>query len=239
VAPGRARVAARPACRRRPDRGWEAGRHVRRELPGRIPDRGGAGGGESRISAFGITEKGLSARKWAKGLNGAQLAGLDFFPDGKQFATVERQYRPGSATGDFVTRVRARAARDGRVTQEAESDGPQATPVRVSPDGQWVACSSAKFLIVHHGVEMTRSVKVSNPGKKPITGLAFHPSGRYLAATSSDATVRLHDREANWAVTRAFDWGIGGLKSVAFHPEGMLGAAGGEKGQVVLWDVDL
>jgi WD40 repeat protein len=100
-------------------------------------------GGESRISAFGITREGLSARKWAKGLNGSQLAGLDFFPDGKQFATVERKYSPGSATGDFVTRVRTRAARDGRLTQEAESDGPQVTQVRVSPDGQWVAFSSA------------------------------------------------------------------------------------------------
>ena len=195
--------------------------------------------GGSRIGAFGITRKGLSARKWAKGLNGSQLAGLDFFPDGKQFATVERKYSPGSATGDFVTRVRTRAARDGRVTLEAESDGPQVTQVRVSPDGQWVAFSSAKFLIVHHGVEMTKSEKVPNPGKKPITGLAFHPSGRYLAATSSDGTVRLHDREANWAVTRMFDWGIGGLKSVAFHPDGTLAAASGEKGQVVLWDVDL
>jgi WD40 repeat protein len=82
-------------------------------------------------------------------------------------------------------------------------------------------------------------ILMRNSGKKPITGLAFHPSGRYLAATSGDATVRLHDREANWVVTRAFDWRIGALKSVAFHPEGTRAAAGGAKGQVVLWDVDL
>jgi WD40 repeat protein len=200
--------------------------------------------GGSRIGAFEITKKGLSARKWAKALNGSQLAGLDFYPDGKQFATVEWKYSPGAATGGYVKRVRVRAAEDGRVKQEAECDSARAaqvrvSQVRVSPDGQWVAFPSAKFLIVHHGVELTRSVKVPNPSKKPITGLAFHPSGRYLAATCSDATVRLHDRDADWAVTRAFDWKIGGLKSVAFHPEGTLGAAGGEKGRIVVWDVDV
>ncbi len=194
------------------------------------------GGG---VSAFGVTKKGLSARKWAKDLSGYQLAGLDAFPDGTQFATVERKYRPGSVPWTFATRVRVRATRNGRLIREAESDGPQATPVRVSPDGEWIAFTSAKFLVLHHGTELTRSVRVPTPGKKPVTGLAFHPSGRYLAATSSDATVRLHDRDANWAVTRTFDWRIGGLRSVAFHPEGTLAAAGGEKGQVVLWDVDL
>ena len=37
---------------------------------------------------------------------------------------------------------------------------------------------------------------------------------------------------------KSFKWGIGKLHSVAFSPDGTLGAAGGDKGQVALWDVD-
>jgi hypothetical protein len=162
---------------------------------------------------------------------------VDFYPGGEQFATVESKYSARAETG-LVTRVRGRAASDGRVNEEVEPNCKEGDILRVSPDGAWIALGKKRFLILHHGVQITRSVRVPNPGKKPITGLASHPSGRYLAATGGDATVRFHDRDAGWAVAKTFDWGIGMLKSVAFHPEGMVAAAGGEKGQVVVRDVD-
>ena len=80
--------------------------------------------------------------------------------------------------------------------------------------------------------------KFRNDNRKEFTGLAFHPSGRYLAATSNDATVKLYDTAA-WKLARSFDWAIGRLRSVAFSLDGMLAAAGGDKGQIVVWDVDL
>ena len=55
--------------------------------------------------------------------------------------------------------------------------------------------------------------------------------------SSNDATVKFYDTET-WQMTQAFDWGIGRLRSVAFSPDGMLAAAGGDKGKVVVWDVD-
>jgi WD40 repeat protein len=82
-----------------------------------------------------------------------------------------------------------------------------------------------------------KSIKFRNNTSKAFTGLAFHPSGRFLAATSNDATVKFYDT-ATWKVAEAYDWEIGRLRSVAFSPDGMLAAAGGDKGKIVVWDVD-
>ena len=80
--------------------------------------------------------------------------------------------------------------------------------------------------------------KLLNDNRKHFTGIAFHPTGRYLAATSNDTTVKLYDT-ATWQVAKAFAWDIGRLRSVAFSSDGMLAAAGSDKGKVVVWDVDL
>jgi WD40 repeat protein len=75
-------------------------------------------------------------------------------------------------------------------------------------------------------------------GRHHFTGVAFHPSGRYLAATSNDATVKLYDTNT-WEVARTFTWNIGRMRSIAFSPDGALAAAGSDTGKVVVWDVDL
>jgi WD40 repeat protein len=37
---------------------------------------------------------------------------------------------------------------------------------------------------------------------------------------------------------RAFRWKIGEVHALAFAPDGMTAAAGGEHGDIVVWDVD-
>lgn len=67
-----------------------------------------AGGG--RIGAFGLTAKGLGARKWTRPVGGhCLLDGLDFYPDGRQFAAVETQHVKGTAN-ELRAVVRVRAA---------------------------------------------------------------------------------------------------------------------------------
>jgi WD40 repeat protein len=78
---------------------------------------------------------------------------------------------------------------------------------------------------------------MENDSRRNFTGIAFHPSGRYLAATSNDETVKLYDAHT-WEVARAFTWKAGRMRSVCFSPDGALAAAGTDKGQVIVWDVD-
>ena len=79
---------------------------------------------------------------------------------------------------------------------------------------------------------------LKNDNRKHFTGIAFHPSGRYLAATSNDSTVKLYDT-ATWELARTFAWDVGRMRSIAFSPDGTLAAAGSDTGKVVVWDVDL
>jgi WD40 repeat protein len=108
----------------------------------------------------------------------------------------------------------------------------------LSPDGATVAVRVRESLHIGPAVgrdDVTRAVP--NTTKKHFTGVAFHPSGRHLAATSNDETVKLFDT-TTWELARTFTWDIGRMRSVCFSPDGTLAAAGSDKGKVVVWDVD-
>ena len=193
--------------------------------------------GSQTLACFALQKDGIGDRHWLKNPNRHQIQGLDFFPNGNRFASVEL-HEP-FLFGAPISYLRIRSAANGTVQSEFELGRNQGGPARVSPDGEWVAFLSTSYLIVQHATEPNRSLRFQTPNKNHLTGLAFHPSGRFLAATSNDHTVRLHDRDADWTVTRTFDWNIGKLKAVAFSPDGNLAAAGGDKGRTVVWDVDV
>jgi WD40 repeat protein len=156
------------------------------------------------------------------------------FPGGGgRFAVFERE--PKIIPFWYVTRD----TRTGEVVAEARATGQEFyTPV-MSPDGRWIAGWQGVWVKVFRADDLgAEPVKLRNDGRKHFTGLAFHPSGRYLAATSNDQAVKLYDT-TTWAVAEAYTWGVGRLRSVAFSPDGMRAAAGGDAGKVVVWDVDL
>jgi hypothetical protein len=68
---------------------------------------------------------------------------------------------------------------------------------------------------------------------------AFHPDGRVLCAVFADGQARYLDPHTG-AVRQSFEWvkKPKPLYSVAFSPDGLICAAGGENGKVVIWDVD-
>jgi WD40 repeat protein len=66
----------------------------------------------------------------------------------------------------------------------------------------------------------------------------FHPSAPYLLLANGGPSVIVFD--TTWKPVRKWKWDTGGvLRTVAVSPDGSLAAAGGPRGVVVVWDLDL
>ncbi len=141
-------------------------------------------------------------------------------------------YRPywlvvrDSASGEVVREWQVRADANGKMA--------------ASPDDRWLAVVIAKGIPVFDlaGARPDPVHRILSGDRHQFTSLVFHPSGRYLAATSNDATVRLYDT-SNWSLATTYTWDVGRMRSVAFSPDGLLAAAGSDTGKVVVWDVDV
>jgi WD40 repeat protein len=128
------------------------------------------------------------------------------------------------ATGEVLRRV-----------AEHESGGGRPA---VSPDNALVAYGGGRYLTVAELQTGRQVAQVKLPGHGHARDLAFHPGGRLLLAATNHRKVTLYD-PTTLAELAAFDWGIGKVRAAAFSPDGMRAAAAGEKGKVVVWDVDL
>ena len=106
-----------------------------------------------------------------------------------------------------------------------------------SPDRSKLVASSGSSLLVWDQPDGAGRPDLIRAGRQQLTDIAFHPSGRYLAATSNDTTVKLYDT-STWQLARTYSWSIGRLRSIAFSPDGTLAAAGSDTGRIVVWDVD-
>jgi WD40 repeat protein len=67
---------------------------------------------------------------------------------------------------------------------------------------------------------------------------AIHPNGKTMAVIHGGPTlVKVYDLGTLKQVHK-WTWKLGPLRSVAYSPDGTLGAAGSDDGRVVVWDVD-
>jgi WD40 repeat protein len=161
-------------------------------------------------------------------------------PDGATFITLDaKPNRSAWAIPTELTRVSVWTVERGQFVRSAKLPANTAPVLALAPDARTFVTCRANALSVWNaaGVEVVRRI-VRNDTRAHFTALAFHPSGKYLAATSNDATVRFYDT-TTWEVSHSFDWKIGRLRSAAFSPDGTLAAVGSEMGEVVVWDVDL
>lgn len=112
--------------------------------------------------------------------------------------------------------------------------------VRFDPEGTRVAIAFGKWVEVW-ALEEEKEPLVrfaAGTGRAPIVwAVNWTTDGRSLLTAGNDGCVRLWDANTG-AELKTFDWTIGKLYCAAFAPDGLTCAAGGEKGQVVVWDVD-
>jgi WD40 repeat protein len=152
---------------------------------------------------------------------------------------VTQEIESGIAVRDQVYKLTVREPDTGKPREEIWVPGRTIDQLLIAPNGSWLVVRAGPSLLVWDCDDLDRKPrKVGYSSPKHITGIAFHPSGQYLAATSNDTTVKLYDT-ATWRLARTFTWNIGRLRSVAFSPDGTRGAVGSDTGKVVVWDVDL
>jgi WD40 repeat protein len=131
-------------------------------------------------------------------------------PDNKRFVTTEWYWY-------FSPQLVMRSVSTGDVLAVTEIDGREAPSLAVTPDGTRVVVAVLKSLYVFSATDLAPLHHMKNDGRKHFTGIAVHPSGRYLAATSNDQTVKLYDTES-WQVGKTYTWDVGRMRSVAFSP---------------------
>lgn len=110
------------------------------------------------------------------------------------------------------------------------------TVVAFAPDGR-LAFTHSKVVEIHSLDEDGSDPVVLVGHTLFVRAIGFTPDGGTVMTAASDGTVRFWDARTG-APGRVFDWGIGRVYSAAFAPGGLTCAAGGEKGQIVVWDVD-
>lgn len=106
--------------------------------------------------------------------------------------------------------------------------------VAMLPDGERVILAAGNVL---RCVPINGGTGWDTATKKPPLEIALHPSGRTLLVADGSKKVTAYDT-GNGRPAAQYDWGIGKVGCVTYSPDGTLAAAGGEKGQVVVWDAE-
>lgn len=156
-------------------------------------------------------------------------------PGGEWFVTVDAVFAGGATK---PVRATMRGVKTGRVVGTKRLTAGARAVAAVGPGGRVVLVRNAELVVWDAADPKAKDRVVKTPSRAGPTALAFHPSGRVLAAAFPDGGVTFYDADS-WRPLTAFAWGVGKLGSVAFSPDGALAAAGGDAGKVVVWDVDL
>lgn len=195
---------------------------------------GTTGSVRTRFALWRIDDLSKTGKVWEQEFAINNYYPPQFLAGGERFVRYE-YIRAGGTSGRVIFCDTATGAT--LTTQTFTASAPY--EALSSPDGRQLAVRGTHRIdLFHLDSADARPLRICNDSRRHFTDMAFHPAGRYLAATSNDETVKLYDT-ATGDVGRIFTWKIGRMRSVCFSPDGMLAAAGSDKGQVVVWDVDV
>ena len=156
---------------------------------------------------------------------------LQYIGDGARFCTTD--YTGKKATNRLA--VRSVATGDILATTRIPHTDPWG--LAVTPDASRFAVRGGTSLMVWDWDTFEEKPRIlRTKSKRPVTGMAYHPCGKLLAATSGDAVTFFDTTTDEVAFT--FEWDVGRLGCVCFAPDGTKAAAGTHDGRVVVWDVD-
>ncbi len=154
--------------------------------------------------------------------------------DGNRVATSMHNYTRDRVRNDVHIRKAATGQRD--VEIEYGGANPLLQLAFSADSTKLLARSSGRVVKVFDASTGQPAGELVQPGRPYVTGMAVHPNGT-VACSRNNGTVCFWNLE-KYELVRTLDWKLGKLVSVAFSPDGSLGAAGTEDGQVVVWDVD-
>jgi WD40 repeat protein len=175
-------------------------------------------------------------------------SGLAFSPDGRWLATGHirrvgekqrhfRRYNLHFTVNDYDYIVHLREMPSGKVVRSLSGWQQGISHLAFSPDGVVLAGTAGPRLRIWD-LESNREIALHKRGTKHFQGLCFTTDGRYLATVSNDETVRVWDARS-WQEHTTITWQIGRLLNLAFAPDGLRAAAGSDRGQIVIWDLDI
>lgn len=160
-------------------------------------------------------------------------------PGGEDWAYCDTMFSPSgrylAALDVSEWRVQLWDAWAGRYECDADAS-PKPKSVCFSGDGQVLAVASASR-VWFTDVPSLRTWDAGSHERGRVTQVAGHPTRNLVASAGTDGTVRFWNA-ADATEVRAFDWQMGSVTAVCFAPDGLTCAAGGDNGQVVVWDVD-
>jgi WD40 repeat protein len=199
--------------------------------------------GSSVSSAFGyhswlLDGEGHCALVWYRELKNIRPGWPTFSPDSSRFAASEMDLRGHGHTPGHGYCIFIRSADNGEEIAHLVHKYREIRLLRYSPNGEWFIAAVAGSIFVWPADLSGEPRVIKNDNRRHFTDIAFHPSGRFLAATSNDETVKFYDT-STWALASTFTWKVGKMRCLAFSPDGLVAAAGSETGQVVVWDYDL
>lgn len=149
-----------------------------------------------------------------------------FLPDNESLVTIAEGVQIGTAPpGDGRAKPRTPKCRGSR---------PQ-----ISPDGRYLGVMGYHSMYVYDLPALGKPRRISASSSfGDFRSLAFHPSGKMMAVIHGGPTLVKEYELPDLRLRHKYKWNLGALESVAYSPDGTLGAAGSTDGRVVVWDVE-